>query len=202
MTYKIKDLDDIFYATKESQGHENALAAIKYVLFDDKSVFENTNPEENKYLYISKENNARKKAMLLQSDDLIHIITKLCMSSFGLRGKDFNISEESFITDLKRIDRLDIGEYEAIELIAYAATTNINNVYVIFDSNKDIYYGVIDYVLNERYTSNFIDQLDNFSGIIDNNDMKSDERFKFYDAYNNLDEVFQELKRNNPDYIK
>lgn len=202
MTYKIKDLDDIFYATKESQGHENALAAIKYVLFDDKSVFENTNPEENKYLYISKENNARKKAMLLQSDDLIHIITKLCMSSFGLRGKDFNISEESFITDLKRIDRLDIGEYEAIELIAYAATTNINNVYVIFDSNKDIYYGVIDYVLNERYTSNFIDQLDNFSGIIDNNDMKSDERFKFYDAYNNLDEVFAEIKRNNPDYIK
>jgi hypothetical protein len=202
MTYKIKDLDDIFYATKESQGHENALAAIKYVLFDDKSVFENTNPDSNKYLYISKENNARKKAMLLQSDDLIHIIVKLCMSSFGLRGKDFNITEDSFITDLKRIERLDIGSYEAIELIAYAAQTNIDNVYAIFDSNKKIYYGIIDYILNERYTSNFIEQLDNFSGIIDNNDMKSDERFKFYDAYNNLDEVFAEIKRNNPDYIK
>ena len=48
MTYKIKDLDDIFFATKESQGHENALAAIKYVLFDDKSVLENSNIEENK----------------------------------------------------------------------------------------------------------------------------------------------------------
>ena len=202
MTYKIKDLDDIFFATKESQGHENALAAIKYVLFDDKSVFENSNIEENKYLYISKENNARKKAMLLQSDDLIHIIVKLCMSSFGLRGKDFNITEESFIMDLKRIERLDIGTYEAIELIAYAATTNIDNVYVIFDSNKEIYYGVIDYILNERYTSHFLEQLDNFSGIIDNNDMKSDERFKFYDAYNNLDDIFAEIKRNNPDYIK
>ena len=202
MTYKIKDLDDIFFATKESQGHENALAAIKYVLFDDKSVFENSNIEENKDLYISKENNARKKAMLLQSDDLIHIIVKLCMSSFGLRGKDFNITEESFIMDLKRIERLDIGTYEAIELIAYAATTNIDNVYVIFDSNKEIYYGVIDYVLNERYTSNSLEQLDNFSGIIDNNDMKSDERFKFYDAYNNLDDTFAEIKRNNPDYIK
>lgn len=202
MTYKIKDLDDIFFATKESQGHENALAAIKYVLFDDKSVFENSNIEENKYLYISKENNARKKAMLLQSDDLIHIIVKLCMASFGLRGKDFNITEESFIMDLKRIERLDIGTYEAIELIAYAATTNIDNVYVIFDSNKEIYYSIIDYILNERYTSNFLDQLDNFSGIIDNNDMKSDERFKFYDAYNNLDDTFAEIKRNNPDYIK
>ena len=71
-----------------------------------------------------------------------------------------------------------------------------------FDSNKEIYWNVIDYVLNERYTSNFLEQLDNFSGIIDNNNMKSDERFKFYDAYNNLDEVFSEIKRNNPDYIK
>ena len=202
MTYKIKDLDDIFYATKKSQGHENAISAIKYVLFNDKSVFEDTLPSENKYLYISKENNARKKAMLFQSDDLIHIITKLCMASFGLRAKDFNITEESFIIDLKRIERLDIGAYEAIELIAYAATTNIDNVYTIFDSNKNIYYEVVDYILNERYTSNFIEQLDNFSGIIDNNDIKTDERFKFYDAYNNLDEVFNEIKRNNPDYIK
>ncbi len=202
LTYRINDLDDIFYATKESQGHDNALGAIKYVLFDDKSVFENTNPEENKYLYISKDNNARKKAMLLQSDDLIHILVKLAMASFGLRGKDFNITEDSFITDLKRIERLEIGAYEAIELIAYAATTNIDNVYIIFDSNKEIYYNVIDYLLNERYTSNFAEQLDNFSGIIDNNDINPDERFKYYDAYNNLDDTFAEIKRNNPDYIK
>ena len=68
LTYKIKDLDDIFYATKESQGHENAIEAIKYVLFDDDSMFKEEKMESNKYLYISKEKNARKKAMLLQSD--------------------------------------------------------------------------------------------------------------------------------------
>lgn len=202
LTYKIKDLDDIFYATKKSQGHENAIEAIKYVLFDDDSMFKEEKMESNKYLYISKEKNARKKAMLLQSDDLIHIIVKLAMSSFGLRGKDFNITEDSFIIDLKRIDKLELGAYEAIELIAYAATTNINNVYNIFDSNKELYFSIIDYLLNERYTSNFKEQLDNFTGIIDNNDMNSDKRFKFYDAYNNLDETFAEIKRNNPDYIK
>lgn len=202
LTYKIKDLDDIFYATKESQGHENAIEAIKYVLFDDDSMFKEEKMESNKYLYISKEKNARKKAMLLQSDDLIHIIVKLAMSSFGLRGKDFNITEDSFIIDLKRIDKLELGAYEAIELIAYAATTNINNVYNIFDSNKELYFSIIDYLLNERYTSNFKEQLDNFTGIIDNNDINSDKRFKFYDAYNNLDETFAEIKRNNPDYIK
>ena len=103
LTYRINDLDDIFFATKDSQGHENALSAIKYVLFDDDSVFDNSNPEENKYLYISNTNNARKKAMLLQADDLIHILVKHCMASFGLRGKLFNITEDELITDLKRI---------------------------------------------------------------------------------------------------
>lgn len=202
LTYKIKDLDDIFYATKESQGHENAIEAIKYVLFDDDSIFKDQKMESNKYLYISKDKNARKKAMLLQSDDLVHIITKLAMASFGLRGKIFNYNEETFILDLKRIEKLELGTYEAIELISYAATTNINNVYNIFDSNKELYFNIIDYLLNERYTSNFKEQLDNFAGIIDNNDMNTEQRFKFYDTYNNLDETFAEIKRNNPDYIK
>lgn len=202
LTYKIKDLDDIFAATKKSQGHENALAALRYVLFDDDSMFENERLEPNKYLYISNINDARQKAMLFQSDDLIHIITKLAMASFGLRANLFEITEDSFITDLKRIDRLDITPYDAIELIAYAATGNINNIYTIFDENKEIYFSVVDYLLNERYSKNMKEQLDNFSGIIDNNSMKSDERYKFYEAYNNLDETFAEIKRNNPDYIK
>lgn len=202
LNYKINDLDDIFYATKESQGHENAIEAIKYVLFDDDSIFKDQKMESNKYLYISKDKNARKKAMLLQSDDLIHIITKLAMASFGLRGKIFNYNEETFLLDLKRIDKLELGTYEAIELVSYATTTNINNVYNIFDSNKELYFSIVDYLLNERYTSNFKEQLDNFTGIIDNNDMNTEQRFKFYDTYNNLDEVFAEIKRNNPDYIK
>lgn len=202
LTYKINELDEIFYSTKESQGHDNALAAIKYVLFDDKSEFEGMELEKDKYLYISKINDARKKAMLLQSDDLIHIIVKLAMSSFGLRKKEFNITEDTFIMDLKRIKRLDISPYDAVELIAYAATNNINDVYSIFDSNKEIYFNTVDYLLNERYTSNKKEQLDNFSGIIDNNDINPDERFKFYDSYNNLDDTFNEIKRNNPDYIK
>lgn len=202
LTYKINDLDDIFYATKKSQGHENALAALRYVLFDDDSMFEKESLEPNKYLYISNINDARKKAMLLQNDDLIHIITKLAMASFGLRGKAFEITEESFITDLKRINRLEITPYETVELIAFAASGNINNVYAIFDANKEIYFNIVEYLLNERYSKNLKEQLDNFSGIIDNNNMKSDERYKYYEIYNNLDETFKEIKRNNPDYIK
>ena len=100
-TCRTSDLDDIFYATKESQGTNNAILAIRYVLFDDNDVFKDTSPEDNKYLYISSSNNARKKAMILQRDDLAHIVVKYCMQSFGLRGKDFTITDDDFIINQK-----------------------------------------------------------------------------------------------------
>lgn len=201
-TCKTQDLDDIFYATKESQGYNNALLAIKYVLFDDTSVFDGQKPEENKYLYISSTNNARKKAMLMQHDDLTHILVKYCMASFGLRGKVFNINEEDLLLSLRRIERLEISAYEMIELVAYAAMGNLYNAENLLYGNKQILLDIVDYMLNERYVSNFKDALDNFSGIIDNNDIKTEQRFAFYDAYCNLDKSYEEIKRNNPDYIK
>ena len=103
---RIKDLDDIFYATKESQGTNNALLAIKYVLFDDESALEDEEKQDNKFLYISSANNARKKAMILQKDDLAHMVIKYCMQSFGLRGKDFIINDDEFILIQKRIEKL------------------------------------------------------------------------------------------------
>lgn len=200
---RTQDLDDIYYATKESQGINNALLAIKYVLFDDGSVFdEDTKPIDNKYLYISNINNARKKAMLLQEDDLAHILIKYCMASFGLRGNPFNITEDEFILNQKRINRLEISAYEMIEQVAYAATNELYIAYNYLYSNKKILHDVVDYMLNERYISELKEVLDNFSGIIDNNEISSDERYKFYDAYMNLDENFAEIKRNNPEYIK
>lgn len=201
-TCKINDLDDIFYATKESQGYNNALLAIKYVLFDDETVFEKSKPEPNKYLYISTINNARKKAMLLQHDDLVHILIKYCMASFGLRGKDFIVNEEDLLLSLRRIDRLEISAYETIELVAFAAIGSLYNAENLLYGNKKILTEVVDYMLNERYISNLKDSLDNFSGIIDNNDIKTENRYAFYNAYCNLDDAFEEIKRNNPDYIK
>lgn len=199
---RIKDLDDIFYATKESQGTNNALKAIKYVLFDDDSVFANAKPDENKYLYISTINNARKKAMILQRDDLAHILIKYCMISFGLRGNDFTISDEDFINLQENIQKIDITAYEMIEYITYAAIGEVYNAYNLLYSNKKLLIEVVDYMLNERYIKNLKEILDKFNGIIDNNSIKTDTRFAFYDAFMNLDENFAEIKRNNQDYIK
>ena len=140
--------------------------------------------------------------MLLEEDDLAHILIKYCMASFGLRGNPFNITEDEFILNQKRIDRLEISAYEMIEQVAYAATNELYIAYNYLYSNKKILHDVVDYMLNERYISELKEVLDNFSGIIDNNEISSDERYKFYDAYMNLDENFAEIKRNNPEYIK
>ena len=107
-TCRTTDLDDIFYATRDSQGTNNAILAIKYVLFDDETVFKNKKPVPNKYQYISSSNNARKKAMLLQKDDLAHILIKYCMTSFALRNSDFTVTEDDkkkAISDLSEFEK-------------------------------------------------------------------------------------------------
>lgn len=199
---RVKDLDDIYYATKDSQGINNAMYAIKYVLFNDKSVFNGRKPEENKYLYISNTNNARKKAMLLQQDDLAHILIKYCMASFGLRRKDFTLTDEELLLNQKRVERLEISPYEMIEQVAFAAVNDTYVAYQYLFASYQLLIEVVDYMLNERYTTGLKDALDNFSGIIDNNDVSSDVRYSFYDAYQSLDDNFEEIKRNNPEYIK
>ena len=199
---RINDLDDIYYATKESQGTKNAITAIKYVLFNDDSVMKDKEPEENKYIYISSHNNARKKAMILQQDDLAHILIKYCMQSFGLRGKDFLVTDDEIIDNLRKIDKLDLTGYEMIEQVAYIAMGDIYKAYEYLYANKKLLMEVVDYMLSERYGTDLKEPLDNFSGIIDNNDISTETRYAFYDAYNTLDDNFSELKRNNPDYIK
>ena len=199
---RTQDLDDIFYATKDSQGTNNAILAIKYVLFDDESVFKDKKPVANKFQYISSTNNARKKAMILQKDDLAHIMIKYCMASFGLRNSDFTITDEEFLIDRKRIDRLEITPYEMIEKVAYAATGDVELAYSFLFANKSILSDVVEYMIEERFFSELKDSLDNYSGIIDNNDIKTEVRFAFYEAYNNLDDSFADIKRNNPEYIK
>ena len=88
-----------------------------------------------------------------------------------------------------------------IERVAYAATGDLEVAYEFLFANKTLLCDVVEYMLEERYLSELKDTLDNFNGIIDNNDIKTETRFAFYEAFNNLDENFYEIKRNNPEYI-
>lgn len=129
-------------------------------------------------------------------------MVKYCMQSYGLRGKDFTFSDDDFILDKKRIDRLDITPYEMIERVAYAAISDVYEAYIFLFTNKKLLSEVVEYMIEERYISELKDSLDNFNGIIDNNDIEANNRYRFYDAYQNIDENFAELKRNDANYIK
>lgn len=198
---RIEDFDDIFYATKESQGYENALSAIKYVLFDDDSMFKDRTPDSNKYIYISNMNNARRKAMLMQKADLGQIMIKYCMASFGLREKDFTITEDEFLVDRKRIDRLELSAYEMIEAVAYAAIGDVELAYNFLFHNKKLLSEVVQNMIEDRYISNLKETLDDFSGIINCNEMDNDLKYSFYDTYIHLDNTFEEIKRNDINYV-
>jgi len=115
---------------------------------------------------------------------------------------DFNISNDELVINQKRIDRLEISAYEMIEQVAYMAVGEVYNAYIYLFSNQKILLDVVDYMLNERYIRNLKEVLDSFTGIINNNDMNTEMRYAFYDAFNNLDDSFAEIKRNNVDYIK
>lgn len=198
---RIEDFDDIFYATKESQGYENALSAIKYVLFDDDSMFKDRTPDSNKYIYISNMNNARRKAMLMQKADLGQIMIKYCMASFGLREKDFTITEDEFLVDRKRIDRLELSAYEMIEAVAYAAIGDVELAYNFLFHNKKLLSEVVQNMIEDRYISNLKETLDDFSGIINCDKMDNDLKYSFYDTYIHLDNTFEEIKRNDINYV-
>ena len=198
----VRDIDDIFYATKESQGYVNAINSIKYVLFDDDSVFNGREPDSNKYIYISKNKNARKKAMHLQTDDLAQILIKYCLQSFGLKNKNFTITEEEFLIDRKRVSRLDLGTNEMIEAVAFAALGDIYVAYDFLYSNHNLLLKVVDSFIEERYINEKKEELDDFDGIISHKDMDKETKFLYYKAYIHLDETFAEIKRNNVDYVK
>ena len=123
---------------------------------------------------------------------------------FGVKSNNnipFTITDDEFIIERKRIDRLELTPYEMIERVAYAATGDLEVAYEFLFANKTLLSDVVEYMLEERYLSELKDTLDNFNGIIDNNNIKTETRFAYYEDFNNLDENFYEIKRNNPEYI-
>lgn len=198
---RIRDFDDIYYGTKDSQGYEDAVVAIRFVLFGDDSCLSEI-PSGDKYSFISSNNNARKKAMLLQKDDLGHILVKYCMASFGLRGLRFSVDDKDFKSYYDNIKDLDITAYEMIEAVSYAATIDVMLAYDFLFKNKKILGDVVEYMIQERYISELGKELDNFSGLIDNKNIGEEFKFSYFEVYNNLDKLFAEIKENNPDYIR
>lgn len=199
---KMDWLDDIFWGTKDSQGIRNATSAIKFVLFDDESQIPDGFTVGDKYEFISSRRDGRAKAKMLQSIDLVQILCKYAMQSFGTKNKNFDIDYDEYIKIRnKKVIKSDFNDDYITELVAYALMDSVYGGYIFVSSNKYIRNSLINALINERYIEEKWQTLDEFNGILRNPSIDEITKKNYLDSYQRMDDDFLNIKRRDNDYL-
>ena len=195
-------LDDIFWGTKDSQGIRNATSAIKFVLFDDESQIPDGFTVGDKYEFISSRRDGRAKAKMLQSIDLVQILCKYAMQSFGIKNKNFDIDYDEYIKIRnKKVIKSDFNDDYITELVAYALMDSVYGGYIFVSSNKFVRNSLINALINERYIEEKWQTLDEFNGILKNPSIDEITKKNYLDSYQRMDDDFLNIKRRDNDYL-
>lgn len=199
---KMDWLDDIFCGTKDSQGLRNATSAIKFVLFDDESQIPDGFTVGDKYEFISSRRDGRAKAKMLQSIDLVQILCKYAMQSFGIKNKNFDIDYDEYIKIRnKKVIKSDFNDDYITELVAYALMDSVYGGYIFVSSNKFVRNSLINALINERYIEEKWQVLDEFNGILRNPSIDEITKKNYLDSYQRMDDDFLNIKRRDNDYL-
>ena len=198
---KMRILDDIFLGTKESQGLRNAVAAIKFVLFDDDSVLPDGLKYNDKYEFISSRRGGRAKAKTLSELDLTEDLCQYAMSSFGLCNTAFTVTYDDYKKALDNTITRDYTAAFAVELVAYAFTFEPYGAVAVLEKNKTLRKALASSLLNERYIENKMLMLDRFDGVILSTKMDEFTKEKFLDNYKSLANYFYNIKTRSYDYL-
>lgn len=198
---KMKILDDIFLGTKESQGLRNAVAAIKFVLFDDDSVLPDGLKYNDKFEFISSRRGGRAKAKALSELDLTEDLCQYAMSSFGLWNTAFTVTYDDYKKALDNTITRDYTADFAVELVAYAFTFEPYGAVAVLEKNKTLRKALASSLLNERYIENKMLMLDRFDGVILSTKMDEFTKEKFLDNYKSLANYFYNIKTRSDDYL-
>ena len=199
---KMDWLDDIFWGTKDSQGIRNATSAIKFVLFDDESQIPDGFTVGDKYEFISSRRDGRAKAKMLQSIDLVQILCKYAMQSFGIKNKNFDIDYDEYIKIRnKKVIKSDFNDDYITELVAYALMDSVYGGYIFVSSNKFVRNSLINALINERYIEEKWQVLDEFNGILRNPIIDEITKKNYLDSYQRMDDDFLNIKRRDNDYL-
>ena len=198
---KMQWLDDIFIGTKESQGIRNATNAIKFVLFDDESVLPDGIKFNNKYEFISARRDGRQKAKDLTKIDLIEILAKYAMESFGIKDEYFAVTYQEY-DDIKQGRNLvDFsGEY-AVNVVAYAMMDSVYGAYTLLANNKMLRLKLVDNLITERYIENKMLMLDRFDGNLVNDNISFADKKKYLDNFKDLEYYFLNIKKRDNEYL-
>lgn len=195
-------LDDIFYGTKESKGLRNAVNAMKLVLFDDYSVVPDGVEIDDKFDFISSRKDGRAKAKMLQRIDLIHILCRYALSSFGLMNKDFSIDNTTYLIYRNQgITNQGFTNEYIVELVSYSLMDDIYGGYLFICANKFIIEQLFDAFIKERYLEDKAIKLDLFNGELTNDIISIDIKNKYQHTFDILDDIFLKIKQKDKDYI-
>ena len=199
---KMDWLDDIFWGTKDSQGIRNATSAIKFVLFDDESQIPDGFTVGDKYEFISSRRDGRAKAKMLQSIDLVQILCKYAMQSFGIKNKNFDIDYDEYVKIRnKKVIKSDFNDDYITELVAYALMDSVYGGYIFVSANKFVRNSLINALINERYIEEKWQTLDEFNGILKNPSIDEITKKNYLDSYQRMDDDFLNIKRRDNDYL-
>ena len=199
---KMDWLDDIYLGTKESQGIRNATNAIKFVLFDDISVLPDGLKYNDKFEFISARRGGRSKAKMLTSIDLIQILCKYAMQSFGINNKDFSLGYDDYLNALNHKITCDYTPDFAVEITAFACLDNIYAAYNLLKNNKNLKLVLVNALINERYIENKMLMLNRFDGYLINENISAEDKEKYLDNFIELDTYFYKIQTRDSEYLE
>lgn len=199
---KMDWLDDIYLGTKESQGIRNATNAIKFVLFDDISVLPDGLKYNDKFEFISARRGGRSKAKMLTSIDLIQILCKYAMQSFGINNKDFSLGYDDYLNAQNHKITCDYTPDFAVEVTAFACLDNIYAAYNLLKNNKNLKLVLVNALINERYIENKMLMLNRFDGYLINENISAEDKEKYLDNFIELDTYFYKIQTRDSEYLE
>lgn len=199
---KMDWLDDIYLGTKESQGIRNATNAIKFVLFDDISVLPDGLKYNDKFEFISARRGGRSKAKTLTSIDLIQILCKYAMQSFGINNKNFSLGYDDYLNVQNHKITCDYTPDFAVEVTAFACLDNIYAAYNLLKNNKNLKLVLVNALINERYIENKMLMLNRFDGYLINENISAEDKEKYLDNFIELDAYFYKIQTRDSEYLE
>ncbi|MCI7797757.1 MAG: hypothetical protein MR520_04200, partial [Mollicutes bacterium] len=144
----------------------------------------------------------RAKAKMLQSIDLVQILCKYAMQSFGIKNKNFDIDYDEYIKIRnKKVIKSDFNDDYITELVAYALMDSVYGGYIFVSSNKFVRNSLINALINERYIEEKWQVLDEFNGILRNPSIDEITKKNYLDSYQRMDDDFLNIKRRDNDYL-
>ena len=139
---------------------------------------------------------------MLQSIDLVQILCKYAMQSFGIKNKNFDIDYDEYIKIRnKKVIKSDFNDDYITELVAYALMDSVYGGYIFVSSNKYVRNSLINALINERYIEEKWQVLDEFNGILRNPSIDEITKKNYLDSYQRMDDDFLNIKRRDNDYL-